>query len=195
MNARSHLAALLLLSSLAGPAAAANDSLLTLGVGAQYGFVSSSVSEESPDAPDHQYGLVTRLKLLRFIGLEAATQLDHDPGSQTSRLLSPRYQLGLMANLPIRYVSIFAIGGIAAHNGGDLVSPSGATTSFHLGAGVEFFVGEHLALGGDLRYRVPGVRNVQERIERIQTGVDAPEAPEGGLFDVWQINFTISYYL
>ncbi len=219
MNARVPTLLLLAFVMFAGHATAASDSLVTVGVGAQYGFVSGSVSDVNRDAPEHQYGLVGRLKLLRFVGLEVATQFDHEPNSQSERLLSPRYQVGLMANLPTQYLCAFVVGGIGAHGGGDLVDPSGETTSFHLGGGVEVFVGEHVAIGGDLRYRVPGVHEVSERVQggggggTSGPGLDGVSTQtwgihdgsshatgsqgvsEAGFFDVWQLNFTISYYL
>ncbi len=181
--------ALLLLAS---PAVAAHDSTITLGVGAQYGFVAGQVRDGNSEAPAHQYGLVTRLKVLRYVGLEAAAQLDQDPKTQRDRLLSPRIQLGVMANVPtVEHLNLFLVGGIAAHDAGDLVDPEGNTTSFHVGSGAELFVGEHLALGADLRFRIPGSAAAEQAAEdSFFTGEEPP-----GLFDVWQLNFGFTYYL
>lgn len=176
---------------LATPALAASNSVVTLGVGAQYGFVSGEVSDAHSDAPEHQYGLLARLKLVRFLGLEVASQLDHDPKTQGERLLSPRYQVSLMANLfPSDKVNIFVAGGLAAHELGDLFDASAETTSYHLGPGLELFLGEHLALGGDVRVRVPNAAHVRARVND-----ELSAAPVTGILEVWQANLTISYYL
>ncbi len=173
------------------PALADSNSVVTLGVGAQYGFVSGSVSDAHRDAPEHQYGLVTRLKLIRFLGLEVATQLDQDPKTQDQRLLSPRFQLALMANVfPSDHVNIFVAGGLAAHEAGDLFDVSGETTSYHVGPGFELFAGPHLAFGGDLRARIPNAGAVRAQVEE-----ELSAAPITGLLDVWQANLTVSYYL
>ncbi len=176
---------------LAGPAIAASNSVVTVGAGAQYGFVSGEVARAHDDAPEHQYGLLARLKIVRFIGLEIATQLDHDPKTQRGRLLSPRIQIALMANLfPSDYVNIFVVGGFASHDFGDLFDPNGRTTSYHVGSGLEFFLGDHLAVGGDIRARIPNADYV-----KAQVVDELSSAPITGLLNVWQANLSFSYYL
>ncbi len=183
------IAALVVISTV--PAHAASDSLVALAVGAQYGFVSGEVSDAHSEAPEHQYGFITRLKLVRFVGLEFAGQLDHDPKTQRQRLLSPRYQVSLMANVfPSDYVNVFVAGGLAAHTFGDLFDANASTTSYHVGPGLEFFLGPHLALGGDVRVRVPNAAHVKASVKDKLSA-----EPINGLLDVWQANLTISYYL
>lgn len=175
----------------AGPAVAASNSVVTAGAGVQYGFVSGDVAQQNPAAPEHQYGLVGRLKVIRFIGLELGAQLDQDPKTQRERLLSPRLQVALMANVfPSDYVNLFIAGGFASHELGDLFDPSGTTTSYHVGPGLEVFVGDHLAVGGDLRARIPNAGYV-----KAQVTDELSAAPITGLLDVWQANLTVAYYL
>ena len=67
---------------------------------------------------------------------------------------------------------------------------SGTTTSYHVGPGLEVFVGDHLAVGGDLRARIPNAGYV-----KAQVTDELSAAPVTGLLDVWQANLTVAYYL
>lgn len=176
----------------AAPAAADSDSLLTLGVGAQYSYVSPQVAG-TPEVAGHQYGLVGRLKVLRFLGVEGVTQLDQDPKTQADRHLSPRYQLGAMLNLlPTDYFTLFVVAGIGAHDAGDLFDLNGRSTSFHGGPGLEVYLGDHVALGGDVRFRVPGPHFVKDAVQREMSVEPVEELVN---LRVWQANFTLAYYL
>jgi hypothetical protein len=176
----------------AGQAAADSNSWVTMGVGAQYSFVSPGVAE-NPDAAGHQYGLVGRLKLLRFLGVEGVAQLDQDPKTQEERHLSPRYQLAAMLNLvPTDYFNVFLAAGTGAYDAGDLFDLNGRSTSFHGGPGLELYFGDHVAVGGDVRFRMPGPHYIKEAVKREL----APEPVEDMVgLQVWQANFTVSYYL
>jgi hypothetical protein len=189
-----------------GNARADVDDWFTLGLGAQYGYVASG-SEDATEAPERQFGFVSRLKVLKFLGAEVTTSFDQDPGTQRERILSPRYQIGAMLNLvPTEYFNLFAVAGTGAQRAGDLFSVQGASTSLHFGPGLEVFVSDHVAVGGDVRWRLPGPAYIKDEVEtQIESQADAlgREAPEGGTpaieADVgprlWQANFTVSVYL
>ena len=184
--------ALMMVLLMAGAARADNTSWFTAGVGAQYSFVPGS-GAALPEQPGMQYGVVSRLKLLKFVGLEFTAQLDEDPNTQALRHLSPRYQLGAMLNVvPTRHFNLFVVGGLGAHSMADLVDPNGRTTSLHVGPGVEVYLGQHTALGGDVRWRAAGPSYVQARV-REELSI-APVGELAGL-DLWQVNFTLSWYL
>lgn len=177
----------------ASTALADSDSLLTLGVGAQYTLTAPSVADTESQISGSQYGVVSRMKVLRFLGFEGTAQFDQDPKTQGERLLSPRYQLGLMVNLvPTSNFNLFLVGGLAAHNGGDLFNLDGRSTSFHAGPGFEVFIGDHVALGADVRFRVPGPSYIKEQVKDALS----PQPVEDALgLNVWQANLTVSYYL
>ena len=198
---------LLGICSAPGVAQADVDSLFTLGVGAQYGFLTDAVSDRD-GAPERQLGLVSRLKILRFLGAEAATSFDQDPGSQSGRILSPRYQVGAMLNLvPTEHFNLFGVAGTGAQSAGDLFSVGGRTTSFHFGPGLEVFLGEHVAVGGDVRWRMPGPAYIRTEVEaQIEAqALSWEENPEASSEPIeveakvgprtWQANFTVSFYL
>ncbi len=179
-----------LLLSLPAGAFADNNSLFTLGMGAQYAF--AQPQQQNAAQTKFQYGALGRLKLLRFLGVEASVLLDQDPKSQEKRLLSPRYQLGFMLNLiPTDYFHLYGIAGVGAHEFKDIHDMDGETTSFFMGPGLEIFLGEHLALGGDLRFRLQGPHQIKEEIRDEMS----PEPVDRALsLEVWQGNFTLSYY-
>lgn len=168
------------------------DSLLTVGVGAQYSFVTDSVARD-PEAPRRQYGLVGRIKMLRFLGLEVAGQLDENPHTQHERVLSPRYQLGVMLNLvPTRWFNLYVVGGLGAHAGSDLLDLDGETTSVHAGPGLELFFSEHLAVGLDVRFRAPGPNHVKAE---VVDELSARPVDEAVGLRVWQANVMAAWYL
>lgn len=193
-------------SCVAAPAVAHADvdSLFTVGLGAQYSYLTPSVGARD-DAPERMFGLVSRLKMLHFLGAEAATNFDQDPDTQGDRILSPRYQLGAMLNLvPTEDFNLFAVFGTGAQRAGDLFSLQGDTTSLHFGPGLEVFIGQHVAVGGDVRWRLPGPAYIRGEVEEqittealSRTG-EAEEAPtvEANVGPrIWQANFTVSFYL
>lgn len=178
------------------------DSLFTLGLGAQYSYLTPNVGARD-NAPERMFGLVSRLKVLRFLGAEAATNFDQDPGSQSGRILSPRYQVGAMLNLiPTADFNFFGVVGTGAQRTNDLFAWDGPSTSLHFGPGLEVFVGEHVALGGDIRWRMPGAAYIQDEVEAqitteaLTTTDGAPATVEANVGPrVWQANFTVSFYL
>lgn len=185
-----------------GEARADVDSLFTVGLGAQYSYLTPDVGARD-EAPERMFGLVSRLKMLRFLGAEAATNFDQDPGSQGDRILSPRYQVGAMLNLvPTEDFNLFAVAGTGAQRAGDLFAWDGTSTSLHFGPGLEVFVGEHVALGGDVRWRMPGPAYIKEEVEAqittealTRTGGEPPTVEANVGPRLWQANFTVSVYL
>ncbi|MFN3201764.1 MAG: hypothetical protein ACE366_25390 [Bradymonadia bacterium] len=177
---------------ISGPAAADSDSWFTLGGGAHYSFVQDQVSE-NPEVGQMHYGLLTRAKILRFVGLEASWQLDHEAGSQADRILSPRYQLGLMLNLvPTKYFTLFGVLGTGAHEAGHLINLNGASTSLFTGGGLEVYLGDHVAVGFDLRFRLPGPYHLKEEVVEERSSEPLEEALQ---FNVWQANMMVAWYL
>lgn len=181
------------LGALSATQAHANsDDWFTLGGGAQYSYVQGDVAQD-PEVGQLQYGLLTRAKILRFVGLEASWQLDHEAGTQSERLLSPRYSLGLMLNLvPTEYFTLYGITGTGAHEVGHLIDLDGDTTSLFVGGGLEIYVGDHFAVGGDLRFRLPGPRHVKEEVVETRSSDPVEDALR---FDVWQANVMVAWYL
>ena len=191
---RTALLAIAALTLSAAPALADANDLLTLGVGAQFSYVPTPGTEAASDVTaNHQYGVLSRVKVLRFLGVEFAAQLDQDPKTQPLRHLSPRYQLGAMLNLvPTDHFNLFAVAGLAAHEMGDLVDLAGRTTSLHAGPGLEIYLSEHVAFGADLRWRVPGPEYLKARV-RDELSTEPVDQLVG--FEVWQANFNLTYYL
>ena len=207
MTPKSSLFAALCFAAAVAPSAASADvdSLFTLGVGAQYAYVPSDAAGQE-GAATRQMGLVSRAKILKFLGVEAATQIDQDPSTQQERLLSPRDQIGAMLNLiPTEHFNLFAVGGTGAHNAGDLFNSKAEDLSFHFGPGLEIFVGDHVALGADARFRMAGPTAIREKVEssirqsltaEALTRDGAPETIDVDVgVKVWQANFTVSFYL
>ena len=186
------IATTLAVAAATSPAAADVGSLATVGIGGQYSYVPGAVNGVDGTAT-RQYGLVGRLKLLRFVGFEAVAQLDQDAKTQRERHLSPRLQIGLMLNLiPTQIFNLFLVTGTGAHEPADLFNVSGDTTSFHFGSGLEVFVYDHVAIGGDLRFRLPGPEHLKHQVTEDQSTDPLEQAIS---LDVWQANITVSYYL
>jgi hypothetical protein len=176
----------------AAPASAAVDSWFTAGVGAQYSIVSDGVAQKTT-TPGVQYGLVGRLKILKFLGIEMSTAFDQDPKTQDQRHLSPRYQIGAMVNVvPTRWFNLFVVAGTGAHGVGDLFDINGDTTSFHAGPGLEIFIGEHFAFGGDVRFRVPGPTWLKDQVKQE---LSLEPVNDATTLDVWQVNLLAGVYL
>ena len=182
------------LAGLLGPVAAPakTNSLITLGLGAQLGFASpgKAMVREAPQTP---YGFIARLKLMQVFGIETVVGFDEDPASQRERQLSPRLQLSAMFNFNVAEpLNIFLLGGLGAHGPSDLVDLGGSTTSFHLASGLEVYIAEHFAVGGDVRLRLPGMGYIDEHAMELREII-----PEQGVWElrVWQTNVTISFYL
>ncbi|MCA9546144.1 MAG: outer membrane beta-barrel protein [Myxococcales bacterium] len=175
----------------AAPALADNTSLITLGLGGQYGF-GSPAAAEAPDAARYQYGVLTRVKLLRFIGLEFAAQLDEHPASQAERILSPRFQVGALLHvIPTDWFSLYAAAGLGAHALSDTLNLDGASTSIFVGPGLEVFLGDHLTLGLDVRVRAPGPHHLKREV--VDTMSSEPLADLVRL-DQWQGNVSLAWY-
>jgi len=195
-----------LIAASPGTARAEVDDWFTLGLGAQYSYVGSG-SEDAAEAPARQFAFVSRLKVLKFFGAEVTTAFDEDPNSQSDRILSPRYQIGAMLNLvPTEYFNLFAVAGTGAQSAGDLFSVKGASTSLHFGPGLEVFVSDHVAVGGDVRWRLPGPAYIKDEVEaqiesrtdalvREGQGTTAPSVEAEVGPRIWQANFTVSVYL
>lgn len=185
--------ALTLFASLlaAGPAVADNTSLITLGVGGQYGF-GSPAAAEAPDAARYQYGVLTRVKLLRFIGLEFAAQLDEHPASQAERVLSPRFQIGALLHvIPTDWFSVYAAAGLGAHTLSDTLDLDGTTTSVFVGPGLEVYLGDHLTLGLDVRVRAPGPNHLKREVVDTMSSDPLQDLVR---LDQWQGNVSLAWY-
>ena len=177
--------------SVSRPARAEVNDWFTAGLGARYGF--GAAGDADAQQPAYQYGLVTRVKVLRFLGLELSHQLDDDPATQAQRALSPRHSLSLLLNLvPTDHFNLFVSAGFGAQNLGDLLDLNGRTTSLQAGPGLEVYLSDHVALGADVRWRVPGPNHLKREM------LDTFSAdPLDDLFraEDWQLSLSVSYYL
>lgn len=207
MNRRGHhakvngVAALVCVALLCSPllvseAKADVDSTVTLGIGAELGL--NHHSQVQADAENSFVSEITvRLRLFRFLGASFAYNVN--PIKSSGELIyDSTFRVSvLIYMLPLERFSIYVQGGYGAINVADLGTLTGATNSYHAGAGLEVYLGDHWALHADYNWIIPGASSIRGAIERRTTNTRAAieaaedeEAIEAAMSEVESLSVT-----
>ena len=168
-------------------------SIITASVGTQLGMTHTQQLETVPNM-----GFVSELevqvKLFTFLGVElsynpTATELEADQLAFSSRLRLS----GQLYFLPLDALSLYLSAGIGADDFDGLVSVTADSNSYHGGIGVEFYIGEHVAIGAEYLMIVPGIRSIQKTVvsqalengvsQALENGFDPSSASLDALYD------------
>ncbi len=159
---------------------AGSQSLLTLGIGAELGY-----GQYNPNSNDPMGGfiaeLTARVRLFRILGVQFSYNLTGaiDTGDLS---FSSKYRLtGILYLLPNRRVSVYVMGGVGARDIREIISVTGATNSYHLGAGIEVYFGRRFAISLEYCWIVPGYASMEQS---VQAEIDSArptisDVPEG----------------
>ncbi len=152
------LAAALLLTTT--PAHASSTSLLTLGGGPTVGLSHVlPVTGGSTNVVISEMNV--RLKMLRVLGFD----LNYNMAGETELGHGEVYSSNLRASallyvVPTSVLSIYLSAGAGASNFNSLTSDSATDKSYHGGAGMEIYVGKHLALSTEFLMLIPQVDKI-----------------------------------
>lgn len=170
------LALLLALSLPARPAAAGSQSLITLGMGTEFG-VNRHSPIEGGTARAFVSELTLRLRVVKVLGLSFAYNVV--PAKDTGELVfTSTYRLSaLLYVVPTRHLSLYLSGGYGAQRIGDLITVTGPTNTYHAGAGLEVYIGDHVALHVEYLWLIPGAASIEGSVTRratedVQASVD-----------------------
>lgn len=143
---------------------AGTNSLITLGGGVELGLGRFT-------QPDEEAGyafiaeISVRLRLLRFLGVAFSYNAANGDGSGQLSFESAFRLTALLYLLPTRWVSIYVAGGLGSMDIRDVVDVMGASTSYHLGVGLEVYIRNHFAIFADYLWIVPGYASMEATIQ------------------------------
>lgn len=176
---------------------AGNDSIVTFGIGS-HAVVSRAAgrSSEAGSATGVGQGFSARLRLLYVLGAEFTYEWTSLRSRTDLNVAVPTYQWsGLVYLVPHSRFSLFLLGGFGATNASDLLSPSGGTTSYHGGVGLEVGITRNWVVSADFRVNLPAYSQAFERGK--QDAFDKRTVPSIGDYynlDSWQLNAGVRYY-
>jgi hypothetical protein len=148
------LAAALLTAS---PAQAASTSWLTLGGGPTVGLAHMlPVTGGSTNAVISEMNV--RLKMLKVLGFDFNYNMTGEKQVGHGEVYASNLRASaLLYVVPTSILSVYLSAGAGATNIGNLTSSSATNKSYHGGAGMEIYVGKHLALSTEFLMLVPQV--------------------------------------
>lgn len=167
---RAALTACAVTATLSASAAFADaTSLLTASVG---GSFSLGQSGDPGARPALSVGpeLELRVRVLRALAFEIGVRpLDELP-DEGSLVYSSRFRWsGILYLLPLDAFGLYAKAGLGGASLEDMVTFSSASNSYHFGGGVEVYLTDHLAVGSEVLFLLPGARSVVDKMMRDQT--------------------------
>jgi hypothetical protein len=141
----------------ASPAQAKNTSLLTLGGGPTVGLAHVlPVTGGSTNSVVSEMNV--RLKMLKVLGFDFHYNLTGEKKFGHGEVYSSNLRASaLLYVVPTNVLSIYLAAGAGASNFGNLTSGSATEKSYHGGAGMEVYVGKHMALTTEFLMLVPQV--------------------------------------
>lgn len=150
------------------PAAAGSQSLITLGLGTELG-VSRHTPIEGGTERAFVSELTLRLRVVKVLGLSFAANLV--PARSTGELVfTSQYRLSaLIYVVPTEHLSLYLSGGYGAQRIDDMITVTGATNTYHAGAGLEVYLGDHIALHVEYLWLVPGASSIEGSVVRRAT--------------------------
>lgn len=158
-----------------------SNSLITLGFGAELGL-----SRSNQPGLDSDYGflaeITARLRLFRFLGASFSYNLGSASGAGELSFSSKFRLTGLLYLYPGERASVYVIGGFGSRDIRDIVDLHGATTSYHIGAGIEIYLGRRFAFHADYLWVIPGSASIHQTIDsHTEETVQALEAEAMGV--------------
>lgn len=198
----------------ARPAAAGSQSLVTLGMGTEFG-VNRHSPIEGGTARAFVSELTLRLRFVKVLGFSFAYNLA--PAKDTGELVfTSSYRMSaLLYVVPTDHISLYLSGGYGAQRADDLITVTGSTNTYHAGAGLEVYIGDHVALHVEYLWLVPGAASIEGSVTRratadvqesvdqhtaagtIPTTLDLPDISAGDYLSPgnFQLNFGFRWYL
>jgi hypothetical protein len=147
---------LLILILLPTTAHADSDSLLTVGLGTAIGMTKLDA------LPAQEVGGELKARARVLLGLGAELSYTPTPAGETSQLVYDnriRFS-GLLYIVPTTPLGAYLKAGIGGEQLGGLFSLTAPTACYHGGAGLDLQLDEHLVLGGEVLWLVPGVASL-----------------------------------
>ena len=192
---RVSLIAILASVCFASGAHASNKSLFTVGLGAGLG-VNNSTPLFGSTATRFTTELSLKIKTLRVFGFEFAYAPTDTVDESQALVFDSTYRISaLLYIVPTYPVGFYLKGGLGAGKITELFTFDAPTTSYHAGAGLDIYVGEHVVIGLEYLLLLPGVGSVRETIatfandelrryqERDRSQPYVSEAPPVGIED------------
>jgi hypothetical protein len=137
--------------------------------------------------------LELRVRLLRALAFEVGVRpLDGLP-AEGSLVYSSRLRWsGILYLVPLDDFGLYAKAGLGGNSFEDMITFSAPGNSYHFGGGLEVYLTEHIAVGSEVLFLLPGARSVVDKMMRDQV---IPEV--GDLLDPrnFQVSLGARYYL
>jgi hypothetical protein len=181
--------------SFAGNAQASSDSLITLGLGAGVG-VNNSTALFGPTSTRFTTELSVKLKTLHVFGFEFAYAPTDVVDEQQALVFDSTFRVSaLLYIVPTYPVGFYLKGGLGSGKIEQIFQFDAPTTSYHAGAGLDIYVGDHVVIGLEYLLLLPGVGSVRDTIatfandelrryqERDRSQPYVSEAPPVGVED------------
>jgi hypothetical protein len=167
------IAALLLT---AAPAMAGSRSLLTVGAGSTVGLTHVlPITGGSANSMVSEVNI--RLKMLRILGVDFSYNMTGEKAfGHGETYVSQMRASALLYVIPTRVMSFYLAAGAGASDFGKLTSKKAGDKTYHGGAGLEIYVGKHIALTTEFLVLVP-------QVDRIVVSHEAIRIDEMGSFD------------
>lgn len=163
-----------------GAALATSQSLFTVAVGTELGMNQHNQIEEGTKR-SFVSELSLRVRALKFLGASFAYNLTPAPNTGDLAFTSTFRLSALIYLVPTDTVSFYLSGGLGARKIQDLATFTGHTNTYHAGAGLEFYVGDHFALHLEYLWLVPGFSSIEDSVAR-HSSIDV-QATEGDLMN------------
>lgn len=168
MRSKLHIAAAALVVMLGhvATASANSDSLFTVGIGTAVGVNQTTALNAEPSAA-FTTELTLKVKMLHVLGLEFSYSPTDSVSDDQALVFDSTFRMsGLLYIVPTYPVNFYLKGGIGAGDISDLFAIDEATNSYHVGAGMDFHIGDHFVLGAEFLLLIPGVTSIKDTIER-----------------------------
>ena len=179
----------------ASSAFASSDSLFTVGLGAGMG-VNNSTPLFGATTTNFTTELSLKIKTLHVFGFEFGYAPTDSVDQSQSLVFDSTYRISaLLYIVPTYPVGFYLKGGLGSGKIDELFQFDAPTTSYHAGAGLDIYVGDHVVIGLEYLLLLPGVGSVRESIatfandelrryqERDRSQPYVSEAPPVGVKD------------
>ena len=191
MRKLSQLTIIILTLTVANPASADSDSVVSFGIGTSFAVNQiTPLNSEPVTAFSNEIGIKTRF--LHVLAVEFAYSPTDRVDTEQQLVFDSTYRFsGLLYLVPTYPVGLYLKGGLGAGEISELFDPEAETTSYHAGAGLDFHIGDHFVVGAEFLLLLPGVQSIRntmsqyanEELSRYQNrSVETPyEGPQNDL--------------
>jgi hypothetical protein len=172
--------------------AAASNSWVTLGIGTSLGMSHSTTASQKTASFSGELSL--RARLFHLLGFELAWAPLDRLHENDDLVLDSRLRLSLIANiLPTTPLGLHLKAGIGGGGFADLTRFGLDTRSFHLGAGIDYHIGENAVVSPEFLFMVPNI----EAWSILRDDQPSTSLSPASFFGLCNYRFTLSvrYYL